>query len=264
MSHEDFKHANAQPFELAGQRGAVLLVHGFTGSPSHMRPLGNALNAQGWHVKGMLLKGHATTVGDMELTGRWRVWRDAVFEAAEGLRKQHEFVAVAGLSMGGTLTLLAAEAGLCDAAIPMCAPLWVKEKLAALAPIAWPLMRYTKLRPHNMRQGFADDYDYGYNQGPVRCVGSLNRLMRMARRRIADIDCPLLIVQSRRDETVQPRSAETILSRASSANKRLLWLENSPHVCTIGPERELLFAEVAAFLNEVSSAMPSPVSAQSR
>lgn len=62
---ENFAHPNAQPFLLEGGEDAVLLIHGFTGSPAHMRTVGEAINGAGFTAKGILLPGHG---------GRLRTW----------------------------------------------------------------------------------------------------------------------------------------------------------------------------------------------
>ena len=40
----DFSDAVCQPFHLKGDDHGVLLLHGFTGSAAHMRPLGELLH----------------------------------------------------------------------------------------------------------------------------------------------------------------------------------------------------------------------------
>ena len=71
--------------------------------------------------------------------------------------------------------------------------------------------------------------------------------MRHTLHGLKGVRCPLLVVRAGQDETVLPVSAEIIMNRAASTHKRLLTLLNSPHVCTLGPERERLFAEIAHF-----------------
>ena len=54
----------AEGFEFQGDNGkAVLLLHGYTGSASEMRPLGEYLHKHGYTVLCPLLPGHGTTVG---------------------------------------------------------------------------------------------------------------------------------------------------------------------------------------------------------
>src|SRR2546428_11933352 len=61
-------------FSLPGSRPlGCLLVHGFTGTPEEMRPLGEALTARGFPVYAVRLAGHGTDVADLART-RWTDW----------------------------------------------------------------------------------------------------------------------------------------------------------------------------------------------
>ena len=54
----------AKTFLLEGSnRKAVLLIHGYTGTPSEMLPLGNYLNQLGYTVLCRRLPGHGTSGG---------------------------------------------------------------------------------------------------------------------------------------------------------------------------------------------------------
>ncbi len=56
-------------FALPGTRPlGCLLVHGFTGAPDEMRPLGEALAAAGFPVRAVRLPGHGTSVDDLART----------------------------------------------------------------------------------------------------------------------------------------------------------------------------------------------------
>ena len=68
------------PFELPGERGACLLIHGFTGTPWDVRPLGEALSRAGIAVHGVRLPGHGTTPAAM-LDARAPDWLLACDEA---------------------------------------------------------------------------------------------------------------------------------------------------------------------------------------
>lgn len=54
---------------LEGGEHGVLLLHGFTGSAAHMRPLGERLHSQGFTVMGINLPGHAQSMEAMGKTG---------------------------------------------------------------------------------------------------------------------------------------------------------------------------------------------------
>src|SRR5947208_12339999 len=92
-----------------GPHGALVL-HGFTGSPVSMRPLAEAFAEVGLAVEMPRLPGHGTDPADLALT----TWDDWLAEAERALaalqaRTPAGNVVVAGLSMGGALTLALAE-----------------------------------------------------------------------------------------------------------------------------------------------------------
>ena len=105
---KDFSAPECQPFHLEGGDHAVLLLHGFTGTAAHMRPLGELLHAQGFTVEGVNLPGHAQSMEAMAQT-HWQDWLDAAKEAFCRLQARYQQVSVAGLSMGGCIALLIAE-----------------------------------------------------------------------------------------------------------------------------------------------------------
>ena len=95
----------AEPFEYPGRPDVgVLLVHGFTGSPFEMRPVGEALASSGIGSIGVLLRGHGTHPDDM-VGYRYTDWIADVESALDRLLERHERAVIVGLSMGGTLTL---------------------------------------------------------------------------------------------------------------------------------------------------------------
>ncbi len=87
-----------------GDRTGVLLIHGYTGSPTEMRWIGDYLHARGLTVSGPLLPGHGTTPEAMNRC-RWTDWTGHVEAALADLRARCTRVFVGGLSMGSLLTL---------------------------------------------------------------------------------------------------------------------------------------------------------------
>src|SRR2546430_8469231 len=55
----------ADPFALGDGPDACLLLHGLTGSPAEMRPVGDALAAAAFRAVAPLLPGHGTTPEDL-------------------------------------------------------------------------------------------------------------------------------------------------------------------------------------------------------
>src|SRR5215204_3883393 len=97
--------ADAETLSHAGDTATgVLTLHGFTGNPSSMRAIAEAMAALGYHVELPLLPGHGTVVDDMLDTG-WSDWTAAAEAAYQRLSERAERVVVVGLSMGGSLAL---------------------------------------------------------------------------------------------------------------------------------------------------------------
>ena len=84
-SEHDFSCDLCQPFLMEGERRGgkrhgVLLLHGFTGTIAHMRPLAEALHRQGFTVMGMNLPGHAQNMDEMARC-TWEDWLNAAKDA---------------------------------------------------------------------------------------------------------------------------------------------------------------------------------------
>jgi len=92
----------ARGFAIDGGPAGCLLLHGFTGTPSEMRPLGQRLAARGYTVCAPLLPGHGTRVDELART-TWEEWFSAALESWSELGKQASERVVAGLSMGALL-----------------------------------------------------------------------------------------------------------------------------------------------------------------
>ena len=93
-----------EAFHLEGGSIAVLMVHGFTGSPLSVRPWAQALHREGFTVRVPRLPGHARTWEEMNRT-RWEDWYEEVDRDFTELKEKHQRVFVAGFSMGGALSL---------------------------------------------------------------------------------------------------------------------------------------------------------------
>ena len=234
----DLTLPEAQPFFLKGGEHGVLLIHGFTGSAAHMRPIGEYLHAQGFTVMGINLPGHAATMDDMGKSN-WRQWLQAAKEACADLKAHCRFVSVMGLSMGGVLTLLLAEEMGLTAAVTVSPPMDVQNKGLPFARLAAPFMPVIMWRANPDRVAQLDSrYDLGYPGFPTKKGADLWRLIRMARKNLYAVTCPVLVVQSHGDETISADSADVILRGVSSKRKGVLWLDDVPHVCTISREAE--------------------------
>lgn len=255
-AERSFSDTNAQPFLLEGGSHGILLLHGFTGSAGHMRLIGEELHQQGFTVLGIQLPGHGTSLEDMQNV-HWQDWLQSAKEGRLTLAERCEKVSVAGLSMGGVLTLLMAQQTRINAAVVMSTPMALRNKLASLAPVASRFTPVTYWRGNEQREKMLDQrYDYGYPGFPTASIGDLLHLIRLARRNLFAVTCPTLVVQSRADETIAPNSADIILQGIRSEKKAVLWLEGVPHVVTISREYQRIAKAMGEFLQSAQAAQP--------
>jgi len=244
----DFTHPNAQPFALEAGDSALLLIHGFTGSPSHIRPVGDAVQAAGFSARGILLPGHGLTIDDM-VRSSGAEWLDACVAAYLEMQQKYRRVSVCGLSMGGILALLLAEMFEPAACILFAPTIRYRQGTNRLSPLVKHFMRVSWWRPRAFsEEDFLKAYDHGYQGAPVAKVEDMTRLQARARKELSSITAPTLILQSHSDESVHRMAPEIITSRISSAVKEICWTDRSSHVNTIGPDRAYVNGRVVDFM----------------
>ena len=230
---------------------AALLLHGFGDTPQTLAHLATYLNDRGWTVRVPLLPGHGRTLSEWART-RAADWLDAARAELAALRRQHDAVALVGLSMGGALaSVLAAEESARDAAsatrdgqtarivalvliAPYLAMAWWMRTLAALHHVIAPVMPYAYagggpsiLDPAEREQNLA------YGVTTPRLVNDLAHVVRAARAALPHVTIPTLLVQSRFDNRVRPATAEWALATLGSADKRLVWIDRGGHIITV-------------------------------
>lgn len=250
---------------------AVVLVHGLTGNPKGTRPLGEVLHDAGFSVDVVRLPGHGTTIKDMAAT-RWSDWRTTVTHAVDRALREHDRVILVGHSMGATLTLdLAGHRDDITAAVAINAIVVAPpDPLARLAPVLQHLIptipRDLAGMPTNdiARPGMSED---AYPRVPSKSTQSLLMALPGIRAGLATLTCPLLVVSSRVDHTVDPVNGDCIEAEAASTDLRRVFLDRSFHVPQLDWDRDVVEAAVRDFVIEmhdaarVGSPADSPVDA---
>ena len=246
---QDFSLPQAHPFDFPEGDHGVLLIHGFTGSPAHMRLIGEGLREKGFAVRGILLPGHGDTPYALGIT-TWQDWLLACRQAAREMRETYRYFTVAGLSMGGCLALMIAGQMGADACVAIAAPMKTVNRFRAFAPAASKVRPMIYKRADGSRDTLIREYDIGYDSYPTASVSQLSAVIRMAKRDLRLIRCPVMTIQSRQDKTVSPDSPDLILKGVSSPVMEQLWLDSAPHVCTISPEYGKIVGGMADFLKK--------------
>lgn len=274
---------SGSPFMLGPEDATVacLLMHGFSGNPAEMRGLGESLARQGFRVLGIAIAGHNGEPDELAISTRTH-W---IASAEAGLQELANYptIFLVGLSMGGVLSLHLAIhfPQHITGVIALSTPTRFNDGFAVkLLPVARYLMKWfyplnyldfskPKVQAEVLRRARETDpnitIDFSNPEVvafikrqvrlPIRALDELVRLTNATRRKLAKVHSPLLIIHSKRDQTVKPVCAEELLRLATSATpKRLHWLQESDHVITTGPEREEVYQLTADFIMEIVGA----------
>ena len=237
------------PFDLPGRGpAAALCLHGLTGTPYEVRPLGEALSAVGIRALGPALPGHNTAPEQLARVCQ-EEWLEAAWAAQRLLRQEHELVFGVGLSMGGLLTLSLACEDAFDAAAVVGVPLRLAQPVASLIPLArFFVSSVPKRGGSDIRDAQARARHPGYRVMPLAAVYQLQRLQRRVRHCLPRIEAPLLVAHGAHDRTANPADAREIASTVASSQVECLFLENSAHVAPVDHDGRLLADSFARFL----------------
>lgn len=234
-------------------KSAVLVLHGFTGTPWEIRPLGETLAQRGFFVHAPRLPGHGTVPEAMLWSG-WREWVDAAELGLDALR-HFERVCVAGLSMGGLLAMiLAARHGPRISKVVLMAP---AMKLRAIETKLLRLVRHRRLgllkAQWVKKEGTDIEDDTVRAQAPVLARYPLSRLFDLftlqdvAQLIVPLVTQPTLIAAAVHDHVVALDSIKRLHRQILTS--RFLLLQRGFHIVPRDTDRALLLAEISEFLD---------------
>lgn len=248
--------AHAEEFRSPGSGAnaatGVLLSHGFTGSPRSMRPFAEHLAAEGYGVAVPRLPGHGTTWQEMNNT-RWQDWYAVLDNELERLRKEHDQVFVAGLSMGGCLVLrLAEQHGADISGVILVNPsVRTDDKRLVILPVLQRLVPSFPGISNDIKKPGVDEG--AYSRMPLRALHSLSQLWTVTRADLAKVTQPVLLFRSTVDHVVEPSSGRAILASISSRDVTETLLEDSYHVATLDNDAPRIFADSTTFIHRVTA-----------
>ena len=242
----------AEPFSAPGGPNGALVLHGFTGNPQSMRGLAQAFAGAGFAVELPLLPGHGTAIDDM-LDTDWGDWSGAAEAAYQDLAGRCEHVIVAGLSMGGTLTLWLAERHPEIAGIVLVNPA-VEPPAESFREMLQGILDSGNPTMPAVGNDIADpnQTELAYDATPVGPLLSLIEADDEIAALLGSIECPVLLMNSPQDHVVPPSSSDMIAERVSGPLERVT-LARSYHVATLDYDKDEIERRAVEFARKVTA-----------
>lgn len=244
----------AEAFSLGTGPAGVLMIHGFTGSPASMRPIGEWLASRGLSVEGVRLPGHGTDVEDLR-SRRWAEWVDEASRGLDALRARARTVVAFAQSMGASVALLLASSRPSEVDGLALANPYVFDARLLVAPVGRLVLREVKGVANDIAMPGQDEN--ADRRMPTPAILEMAALLRRARAALPSIRQPVIVFKSGTDHVIPHGNATKVLERVGSDRAELVPCPRSYHVVTLDHDAPLVRERVLAFANELDAARAS-------
>jgi len=237
----------------------VLILHGFTASLDCVREIQPPLQALGLPSRMPVLRGHGAASPEALRGVTWQDWVADSETALLDLLTEAEKAIVIGHSMGGlaALDLAIHHADQMDSLVLAAAAVQLASPLAPGKPLSFaaPLLKLV-LKKWDLPPVYADptlaQYNTNYLWAPMDAVVTLLGFSRAIRKQLRSVKTPTLILQSRKDTTVAPDSADIIYKEISTpiGQKHIVWFEKTEHEMFRDCERAAIIEVIKSYVQE--------------
>lgn len=255
---------SGEPYLLMPQEPrplGVVLVHGFLASPAEMRELADQLLERGYPVLGVRLKGHGTSPWDLRERS-WRDWLDSVRRGVSIMADLVPKVALVGFSTGGALSLILAseETSRLAGVVAASPPMKFRDRGMRFIPLvhgANRLVRWVSsfegVKPFQVNE--SEHPHINYRHMPVRGLYELTVLVDALKASLANVACPVTLIQGSNDPVVVPEGIHGIVEHLAKVPVTLEMVESERHGIineNIGNTRATIMASLDAWAHSVA------------
>jgi carboxylesterase len=226
-----------------------LCIHGFTGAPYEVEPLAEYLMKvhPEWEFRIPTLPGHGEMLA---LRGvAFREWIEHAEEEYSVLAQRCDTIYVIGFSMGGMIASYIAANHKVDKLVLLSAAAYYlnpRQLALEIKDIARDLVHGNLAENELFLR-----YKQKIVQTPLTAALQFRRLVSYVRPQLELISVPTLIAQGEMDGLVPPKSAEYLYKTIPAKQKKLTYIKGSAHHICHCQEKDALFSEVEAFLQEM-------------
>ncbi len=245
------------PFLIKGnfkREVGVVLAHGYMAAPEEVRALATSLGNKGIWVYVPRLKGHGTSPEDLAACS-YQDWINSYEQGYGIIRNLCRKVVLGGFSMGAGLALgLAARIPEVDAVFAVSAPLGLKDFGSKFVPAVdvWNKIM-NKINMEDAKKEFVENQPenphINYSRNPIAGIRELGRLMVDMEAGLKNIKAPALVIQSRKDPVVNPKSAGQIFNKIGSEDKQLVLFNFDCHGILLGEGSERVHRVIGNFID---------------
>lgn len=235
----------------------VILVHGMTGAPAEMRYQAKKISGKGYDVVCPLLAGHGKDYAQLLQTS-WKDWLNSVIDCYDAYAPKYQKVHIAGICVGGMLSIMATLKRKFDSAI-VYSPVfkfdgWAMQKFYGLIDIAWPFLYWPFIgnilikeeypfgiknpRLRNIIENSPSSMiDGALDAMPLKSIVNMYRLGQSLLKNAKNVKTPILIIHAKEDDLGTLKNAETLKKQLGKVG-HLYILNNSYHMVHVDQERE--------------------------
>jgi len=233
----DLAQGRDKPF-----RRGILLTHGLSDSPYHMRHLAAFFQRNGFRVMVPLLPGHGTQPGDL-LEVNWQEWAKTVAYGADCMAAEADELFLAGFSAGAALSVLHASGDERVRGLFLFSPAFEITSRAKWANLH---RLYGWLMPKAAWVSVLPDRDlYKYESFCMNAVAQMYALTQALPQDAVNI--PVFAVASADDATVNSGATLRFMRQAQHPCSKLVWYakeqieqQNIEWVNSAVPEKRIL------------------------
>ncbi|MFW5799674.1 MAG: alpha/beta hydrolase [Spirochaetota bacterium] len=263
-------HKDAGPiYNIKNNENAIMFVHGFTGNPKQLKYFSELAVKQGFDVITPLQPGAGTSKEDFKKT-YFSQWYKYIKDKYLKYRMNYKNFIVAGLSMGGALTLKLAEEFANKeesptAIITISAPVFLNS-LIENGVLYNPSLYVTRIASwfvDEIKERFEKytvdgaDRAISYDGSFPKQIHSLKMALKGIKKNLGKITIPIMLAHSKGDLTVPFENLPYIIKNIASDKIKakvydLRGINHSHHVLPIyDTTRDDLFNEMKFFINQV-------------
>lgn len=224
-------------FSKKNGRVGCFILHGVSGDRFGVETLCSYLEEQGYSTYrcGIGIKVESVKLFNADVYLEWLYRAERDFK---DFCKQYDYVVVIGISVGGLIGILLAEKYMVDALITINTPIYLSDA--------------KKLFEMLYREGGKVSTPY-LNRIIILALCRLmgfNRLLHQAKKVLYKLRCPLLVIQGKKDDIVDWKSASYIYDSFLGQNKEIQYFPKSGHFIFLDCESRLVFIRMHQFIEK--------------